>query len=69
MHGGHAVALFAGLHKGLRKKGILEIACCEIRNLVPPVAPGEDGDCPMSDNFLSVPEIDPRIAFARENLG
>ena len=47
------------------KTGILEIACCEMRNLVPPVAPGED---PMSDNFLSVREIDTRIAFARENL-
>ena len=32
------------------KTGILEIACCEMRNLVPPHLVKKDGDCQMSDN-------------------
>jgi hypothetical protein len=33
LHGGHAVALFAGPANASEKTGILEIACCEMRNL------------------------------------
>ena len=32
------------------KTGILEIACCEMRNLVPPHLVKKDGDYQMSDN-------------------